>query len=82
MSKPQGITRRSPDGLVAYTIAPTKGGVHVERVRHVSTARYLLSARFHDEASFTRWCRADGLRLEYPFLLLEVERNGRALFAA
>jgi hypothetical protein len=82
MSKTQTVTRASADGLVAYTIVTAKGGVYVERVRIVARARYSLSARFHDEVSFTRWCRADDLGCQYPFLLSEVERNGRALFAA
>ena len=82
MSQYQQITRASDDGLIVYTLTPIDGSVHVERSQRFVKARYRLCMKFEEENTFVQWCRADSVRFVYPLLSADIERQGRALFAA
>lgn len=78
---PRGTTLRSDDGVIAFTLAATKHGLFVERVRlRPGVVRIVQSTLFTDGRSFNRWCDADAVRFEYPVVYVNLKRNGDALF--
>ena len=75
-----GMTMRSDDGVVAFTLARAPAGIYVERVqeRH-GRGRIVMTAIFTDDEGFRRWCDADPVRFDYPLVHVNVKRHGRAL---
>ena len=76
------VTATSGDGVVEFRLVPLGGGIHVERAQwRAGSGRIVQSMRFHDNASFVRWCETDRLRHIYPLLYASLQRSGCALFS-
>ncbi len=79
--QPRRVTESSSDGLIAFTLTPCAGGIHVERFQlRAGAGRVVHSMHFADDASFVRWCDADRLQFRYPLLYANMRRSGCALF--
>ena len=78
----RAVTAASSDGVVVFKLVACADCVHVERSQwRAGSGRSVQAMRFHDNASFNRWCEADRLSFVYPLLYAGLQRSGRALFS-
>lgn len=80
--RPDALTLRSTDGVLAVTMRWTACGLFVERVlQRPKAARVVQATMFDTPGSFQRWCDADAARFEYPLLHSKLTRGASDLFA-
>ena len=78
----RGITLRSDDGVITFTLTAAARGLFVERTElRADEARVVQSTLFNDDASFERWCDTDAVRFEYPVLYVRLKHDGDALLS-
>ncbi len=80
--RPDALTLRSTDGVLAFTVRWAACGLFVERVlQRPKAARVVQATVFDTPPSFQRWCDADPARFEYPLLYSKLRRDAAELFA-
>lgn len=80
--EPDGfVVVKSDDGIVSYSLQPTRYGLCVQRERRhaLGRARFVHTAVFQDCARFLQWCDADSVRFDYPIVLSAIRRQGSAM---
>lgn len=77
----RGVVVKSDDGDVCFRLRPTRAGLWVQRDRRHkdSHARLVQSVVFDNSDRFARWCDADSVRFDYPFVFSAIRREGGAL---
>jgi hypothetical protein len=82
MSEPDCALLTSPDGLVAFTLAPRGNRLFVQRTQRRAdqlVAIQCLLIRNADD--FRRWCDVEPTRFEHPVVFDQLRRYGDEVFA-
>jgi len=80
--RPNAVTMRSADGVVAVSLQRTCNGIFVQRaLQRRGAARVVQTSKFTNASEFRRWCEADASRFDYPLLSARLVHHADELFS-
>jgi hypothetical protein len=82
VSGPDCALLASPDGLVAFTLAPRGNRLFVQRTQR--RANQLVAVQcllIRNVDDFRRWCDVEPTRFEHPVVFDQLRRYGNEVFA-